>query len=56
VLSDRDTFSKILCLADDILNGDEYFREISAGQDANYIVDYFMRIRDKIALEELKLY
>jgi hypothetical protein len=56
VLTDRDTFAKILHQADDLHKSTEYFREITVGQDADYIVDYFMRIKDKIALEELKFY
>jgi hypothetical protein len=39
-----------------ILKGTRYFREISEGQDNNYIVDYFMSIKDRIDLEELRLY
>lgn len=55
-LKDRNTFIKILQQANDILKSTEYFREITAGQDANYIADYFMRIRDKITLEDLRFY
>jgi hypothetical protein len=47
-LTDRDTFSKILEQATDTLRSDEYLRETSAGQDINSVVDYFMRIKDKI--------
>ena len=49
-------FTKILEQADGILKGTRYFREISEGQDNNYIVDYFMSIKDRIDLEELRLY
>lgn len=55
-LTDRDTFIKILQQADDTLKSTEYLKEISADHDAEYIVDYFIRIRDKIALEELRFY
>jgi len=55
-LTDRDTFTKILKQAADTLRSTEYLKEISAGQDNNYIVDYFMSIKDKIDLDELRLY
>jgi hypothetical protein len=55
-LTDRDTFTKILQQAADTLKGIEYFREISDGQDNGQIVEYFMKIRDKIELDELRLY
>jgi hypothetical protein len=55
-LADRDTFTKILQQADDTLKSTEYLREISSGQDVNSIVDYFMRIKDKVCLEELRFY
>jgi hypothetical protein len=54
-LTDRDTFVKILHQADDTLKSIEYLREISTRQDT-YIADYFMRLRNKIALEELRFY
>lgn len=40
-LTDRDTFMKILYQADDTFKSSEHLREITAGQDINYIVDYF---------------
>jgi hypothetical protein len=56
VPKDRNTLVKRLQQADDVLKSTEYPSEISTGQIADYIVDYFMRIRDKIALEELRFY
>lgn len=55
-LTDRDAFTKILKQAADTLKGTEYLRENSEGQDNNYIVNYFMRIKDKINLAELRFY
>jgi hypothetical protein len=55
-LTDGDTFSKILEQATDTLRSDEYLREISVGQDIDYIVNYFMRIKDKINVGELRFY
>lgn len=55
-LTDRETLTKILQQADDTLKSTEYIREISAGQDNSCIVDYFMRIKAKIGLEELRFY
>lgn len=54
-LTDRDTFIKILQQANDILKSTEY-REISDGQDNNGIVDYFMRIKNYVDLNELRFY
>jgi hypothetical protein len=56
VLTDRDTFIKGIQQANDTFKNIQYLKEISAGQDANYIADYFMIIRDKIDLEELLFY
>jgi hypothetical protein len=55
VLTDRNTFTKILGQAD-VLNSTEHLKEISTGQDYDYIVDYFIGIKDKIDLEELRFY
>jgi hypothetical protein len=55
-LTDRDTFTKILEQGADTFKSTEYLRENSAGQDNDCIVDYFMRIKDKICLEELRFY
>lgn len=55
-LTDKYTFLKILEQADDTLKSPEYLRENSEGQDNDYIVDYFMRIKDKVSLEELRFY
>lgn len=54
-LTDRDTFVKILQQADDSLNSTEY-RDITAGQDNNDIVDYFMRFKNYLDLNELRFY
>jgi hypothetical protein len=54
-LMDKYTFTKILEQGADILKSTDYLREISAGQDNDYIIDYFMRIKDKIDLDELRL-
>jgi hypothetical protein len=56
VLTDRDTFTRILQQADDTLKSTEYLREIADGQDSNFIADYFMRINDKVNPEELQYY
>lgn len=55
-LIDRDTFTKILQQAADTLRSTEYLREISEGQDIDSIIDYFMGIKGKICLEELRIY
>jgi hypothetical protein len=58
MLTDRDTFIKILQQANDIPKSTEY-REISDGQDNNDnngIVDYFMRIKNYVDLNELRFY
>jgi hypothetical protein len=55
-LTDRNTFTKILQQADDTLKSTEYLREIISGQDNDYIADYFMGIKDKVCLEELRFY
>jgi hypothetical protein len=39
-----------------MLKSTEYLREISEGQDIDLIVDYFMGIKDKVCLEELRFY
>jgi hypothetical protein len=54
-LTDRDTFAKILQQADDTLNSIEY-RDITAGQDNNDIVDYFMKLKNYPDLNELRFY
>jgi hypothetical protein len=56
VLNDRDAFTKILEQAADIHNSTEYFRENPLEQDIDSIIDYFVRIKDKIDLNELRLY
>lgn len=55
-LTDRDTFTKILKQAADTLRSTEYLREITTGQDNGYIINYFMRIKDKVNLDELKFH
>jgi uncharacterized protein affecting Mg2+/Co2+ transport len=42
--------------AANIRKSTEYLREISEGQDYDYIIDYFIRIKDKIDQDEQKLY
>ncbi|MGH9976424.1 MAG: hypothetical protein ACRD8Z_11385 [Nitrososphaeraceae archaeon] len=54
-LTDRDTFIKILEQADDVLKSTEYCKQISASQDSDYIINYLMRIRDKIDLGRAKI-
>jgi hypothetical protein len=55
VLSDKDTFIKLLKQANDTLNSSEY-REVFAGQNIDSIVNYFMGIKEMIDLNELRLY
>jgi hypothetical protein len=55
-LTDRDTLTKILEQAADILKGTDYLREISEGLETDSIVDYFIGIKDRINLEELRFY
>jgi hypothetical protein len=55
-LTDRDTFSKMLAQADDILKSTDYHKQISLGQNIDFITDYFMRIKDNVNLEELRFY
>lgn len=55
-ITDRNMFTEIPQLADDVLKSTEYLRETYSRQDVDYMVDYFMRIRDKIDLNELRLY
>jgi hypothetical protein len=55
-LTDRDTFFKILVQADNIFKSTDYHKQISLGQDIDFITDYFMGIKDKIDLNELRLY
>ncbi len=56
VLTDRNVFTKILQQADDTFYGTEFLREISAGNHNNYIIDYFMRIKEHIDLNGLRFY
>jgi hypothetical protein len=44
VFTGKDTFTSTLEQDADTLKSIEYLREISMGQDNDYIVDYFMRI------------
>ena len=55
MLTDRDTFVRISQLDGDSLNSTEY-RDITAGQDNNYMVDYFMGINNYLNMNELRLY
>lgn len=55
-LTDQETFTKILEQAANVLESTEYLRENSAGLDRKYIVEYFMRIKNKITLDELRFY
>jgi hypothetical protein len=54
-LTDRNTFVKILQQSDDSLDCTEY-RDITAEQDNNHVVDYFMRIKNYIDVNELRFY
>jgi hypothetical protein len=54
-LTDRDAFVKILQQTDDSLNSIEY-RDITVGQDNNDIVDYFMRFKNYLDMNELRFY
>jgi hypothetical protein len=53
-VTNRDTFTKILEQAADTLKSTEYLTEISSGQDVDAVTDYFMGIKDKVSLEELR--
>jgi hypothetical protein len=55
VPTDRDTFARTLQQADDSLNRTDY-QDITAGQDNNDIVDYFMGIKDLLNGNELRFY
>ena len=55
-LTDRNTFTKTLQQADGLPKSSEYLKENSEEQDIDFIVDYFMRIQDKIDLGELRFY
>lgn len=52
-LTDRDTFVKILEQADDSLNNTEN-QDVTTGQDNNNIVDYFMKLKNYLDLNELR--
>lgn len=55
-LTNRNILTKILQQADDILKSTEFLKEVADGQDNNCMADYFMSIKDKIDLDELRLY
>jgi hypothetical protein len=55
-LTERDIFAKVLKQVADTLKSTEYLREISGGKDIDTFVDYFMEIKDKINVEELRFY
>jgi hypothetical protein len=46
-LTDENIFVKILEQGADELENNEYLKENYPGQDKEYIVDYFMRIKDR---------
>jgi len=48
--TDRDTFTQILT------QSAEHLSEISSGQDIESILNYFMGIKDKVCLDELRFY
>jgi hypothetical protein len=55
-LTDKNIFIKILEQGAEVLENNEYLKENYPGQDKEYIVDYFMRIKDKVRMEELRFY
>jgi hypothetical protein len=55
-LTNRDTFTKILQQAGNTFKNIEHLREFTAGQDNDYIVNYFMGVKDNIDLNELRFY
>jgi hypothetical protein len=54
-LTNNETFTKILHQADDTLRGIDY-PDVSSVPDNDFIADYFIRIENKIDLEELRFY
>ena len=55
-LTDSDIFTKILHQAGNTFKSSEHLKEITAGQDIRYIIDYFSRVKDNINLNELRFY
>ncbi|MGH9953747.1 MAG: hypothetical protein ACRD5J_19195 [Nitrososphaeraceae archaeon] len=55
-LKNRETLTKILEQANEVLKSTEYLRNISDGQNYNFIVDYFMEIMDKVNVKQLRFY
>ncbi|MGC2383302.1 MAG: hypothetical protein WA631_09380 [Nitrososphaeraceae archaeon] len=54
-LTETETFGKILEQGEEALQESEYLRKYS-GQDKDNTINYFMKIKDKVDLEELRFY
>jgi hypothetical protein len=54
-LTDKETFAKMLDQGEETLEESEYLNQY-AGQDRDYKINYFMKIKDLVNLEELRFY